>query len=212
MKKLDWILVGLLVFGIGVWLSLHFELFENDWRERPASAKTGVEEGLFPWIGAEKPQMVIHEYLDYSCVHCPVAHMELRSMLVDEYDKVRLVRHDYPRVVCSVAGAAYGGCELVRAAICAGEQIDYWKWNDLLIEFPPVAEDRQKTPYIKKMAAKAGIKYADMETCMQRQDVLEKALEISVEAKGRKLGGTPAYLIDDKVVPFNDVAKRLKAL
>ena len=63
----------------------------------------GVDEQGRPWIGAEEPEVVLHEYVDYACPHCAVATVHTRIRLARHPDELRIVRHHQPRIRCTPA-------------------------------------------------------------------------------------------------------------
>ena len=48
------------------------------------------------WIGATKPTVTIYEFSDYQCPHCLRGHEQMRKLLAQYPDKLRLVHRHYP--------------------------------------------------------------------------------------------------------------------
>ena len=96
----------------------------------------GVEADGSPWVGAEHPKVVLHEYTDYACPHCVVATNELRALLMRHADSLRVVHHNYSRMACRKEMGTHA-CANARVADCAGEQGKFWEADAWLFEHAP---------------------------------------------------------------------------
>ncbi|MEK6221699.1 MAG: DsbA family protein [Chloroflexota bacterium] len=95
--------------------------------ERPPTRYDVPEDGN-PAFGAEDAPITIIEFSDYECPYCSKWHNEVYSQLIEEYgDQIRFVYRDLP--LTSIHPEAFPAAE---AANCAGEQGEYWAYQDSL--------------------------------------------------------------------------------
>jgi protein-disulfide isomerase len=185
-----------------------------DWRTNVDKASKGVIKETYPWVGAKDPVLEIHEYFDFDCPHCPDTHKKLRGLIARKFDKIRLVRHDYARMRCKPNNAImkYKSCELVRAAICASKQIDYWKWNDFVIEHPRYKSSKPYDQYVPDIVKELGLSEKPFELCLYESDTVERAQKIYDETKKNHIKGTPSYLVNGAILTFKEVAEKISNL
>ena len=176
----------------------YYELFA--WSSGYFAASRGADENGLPWIGAKEPELVIHEYVDYECPHCLLAHQYLRRALLFHQGSVRLVRHDYARMPChaGVPGMPSRSCELVRGGSCAAEQGEFWKWSDAVMSDPRPLTNPGRDVYTLAKARAIGLDAKAFEACLTAPGTIERAQAIYTEARGRHITETPAYVVDGK--------------
>lgn len=207
--------VAVAVSVVAATLAVYYLFFGlPHWQFGIDDADKGVENKVFNWVGASEPVLTIHEYLDFDCPHCPDTHKILRRLIARKFEKIRLVRHDYARMGCAPNNEEdrKPTCELVRGSICAGKQMDYWKWNDLLIESPRFNAPDENRKYLKNMAEKAGLDLEKFESCLYSSDTVLGAHYIYTEAKKQKLQGTPTYIVDGKKLSLKEVKELIDEL
>ena len=185
-----------------------------DWRYGIDTADRGIEAGIFPWIGASNPELVIHEYVDYDCPHCPGTHRRLRSIIARHLDKVRLVRHDYARMRCAPNNAQdrFASCELVRAAICASKHVDFWQWNDAVMSSPRYKSDAPLAGYVPAMVAKFKISGDAFDKCMYSKETIDRAQKIYLDVKKNHVNATPTYIVDGKKTTLALIREKVNQL
>lgn len=204
------VLVAVMAIAVGAYLLF---VAPPDWQHGAKEANTGVDKDGHPWIGAQKPEMVIHEYLDYECPHCAAAHKKVRSLIARDLDRIRLVRHDYARMKCfgSSSMGAFLLCGLVRASICAAEHMSYWQWNDELIANP--RHDTELTPaqYIDGKRKKFKLPKKEFNDCIMDDKTVQKANAIYAETRAAKVQATPSYIVDGKVLNAMELVQLLNS-
>lgn len=142
------------------------------------------------WIGADDPDLVVHEYIDYTCPHCAVASSRMRMRVGSHASSLQLVRHHYPRMRCMPP--LPDRCISARAAICAGEQDHFWEMEDWLFHHAP---GRARVEFEPAMS-EVGLDAAAFETCMADQAVFE-LLDAEVKAAHKlKIREVPNYVVD----------------
>lgn len=83
-----------------------------------------------PAFGPADAPVTLIEFSDYECPYCQKWHNEVLPKLIEAYpDQVRFVYRDFP--LTSIHSNAAPAAE---AANCAGEQGQYWTYNNLLFE------------------------------------------------------------------------------
>lgn len=150
----------------------------------------GVDEQGHPWIGAERPIVTIHEYTDYACPYCAIAASRSRLRVMKHADRLRLVRHQQPRMFCPNIGGVH--CQYVRAALCAAEQNKFWQMDDWLFQHVP------GNLYIdyKQAALDVGIDSDRLKRCMADDATYRKADRESKAARKAGINYAPMYIVN----------------
>jgi uncharacterized membrane protein len=178
-------------------------------------AESGLARGEVPggghWIGAQKPTLTITEFSDYECPHCRQAHAQLRAIVAQFPDRVRLVHRHFPLdQACnrSIERPFHQfACWAAQLAECAGRAGRFWDANDTLFELSNFL-DTQST---KKLAAELKIDPAALDRCMKDEGLADVKNDIEVGI-ALKLEGTPSFLVDGQVYMGNLPASVLESL
>lgn len=154
----------------------------------------GVDEHGRPWLGAEQPDLVVHEYVDYACPHCRVATARMKMRLAHDRD-LRIVRHHQPRMRCTAttkSGELSPRCTHARAAICAGDQGKFWEMDDWLFHHPasPTKLD------LEQASSDIGLDLEALQACMEAPQTYARAQADVDEAREHGIRGTPGYVVD----------------
>jgi uncharacterized membrane protein len=153
----------------------------------------GVDAQGHPWVGAEKPKLVVDEYVDYACPHCAVAASSMRRLLAEHPMELRIVRHQNARMRCPfIPGALH--CQYVRAAACAGEQQKFWEMDSWLFQHAP----GQATVDFAAAARDLELDGPKLQACMASEAAFSRADAESLEVIRAKIVDTPLYVIDGK--------------
>lgn len=167
----------------------------------PGGHAVGITAEGGHWLGSKKPRLTITEFSDYQCPHCQRGHDELRKLLDQHPEGLRLVHRHYPLDHhCNPAVRRpfhQFACDYAVLAHCAGEQNKFWQANDVLFE-----QGRRRE--IISPAELAGLIDVDADklaTCMrseQARQVIQRDL-----AAGTELGirGTPTFVIGETTYP-----------
>lgn len=155
----------------------------------------GVDEHGRPWIGAQEPDLVLHEYIDYGCPHCKIATARMKMRLADDQG-LRIVRHHQPRMRCTTSTSATPSprCFPARVAICAGEQGLFWEMDDWLFHQPGGVGKLD----LEQAADDVGLDLAALQTCIELPATYARAEADVQEARERGIRGTPGYVVDGK--------------
>lgn len=164
-----------------------------------------TEEG-YPWIGAENPKLVLNEFTDYACPHCKVASTQTLRALAAHRDKLRIVRRQYPRMACPPGNSS--ACQHARLAYCAEEQGKFWKADRWLFEHSTGSHEVDAGAAARDI----GLDEAKLRACMEREDTYRRADEESRLARKKRISGTPYYIVGDKAVSPEEVARLIREL
>lgn len=186
------ILLALVLFLPPYWGSFNY-------KAEPPFATGTTKEG-HPWIGSEKPEKVIHEFVDYRCPYCRVASARtLRHLKANP--TWRLVRRQHPGRRCS-SKHKYS-CIEVRLALCAADQGKFWRADRWLFSHPNpgVGPDSQK---LAKALSLDETKFLE---CVSSEDAFQRAqasYELTIQ---EKIKDTPGYTVDGKRLKQEDVTR-----
>jgi uncharacterized membrane protein len=152
----------------------------------------GFDENGRPWLGSEDPDLVLHEYVDYTCPHCRIASARMKMRLAQDND-LRIVRHHQPRMRCVLPDRpATQRCTHARAAICAGDQAKFWEMDDWLFHHPasPISLD------LEQASSDIGLDLEALQACMDAPETYARAQADVDDAHDHGIRGTPGYVVD----------------
>lgn len=158
-----------------------------------------TEEG-HPWIGADKPQITIHEYTDYQCFQCSKLHLFLRQLITANPQTIRLVHHHYPmdhefNSVIVPQPFHIGSGKMAMMAIYAGSQDKFWEMNDALY-----AIGRTKEPFnTRTLANMTGFSGSELAAAARHPQIQEALLYAIRQGMKLEIIGTPTFIINGKV-------------
>jgi uncharacterized membrane protein/protein-disulfide isomerase len=176
------------------------------WRQG-VYGEAGVTDDGYPWIGAPEPRLTIHEYLDYECPHCKLAHRKLRRVLLDHPDELRLVRHDFARMRCQPNDSEIrrSSCAMARAGFCALDMGVFWEWNDAVLAHPRPLFKSARDSYFAEMASTLGLNFERFDTCMFAQETIERAQAVYRDARKQGITETPGYVVEGEIRTWEGV-------
>lgn len=129
------------------------------------------------------------EFFDYNCGFCKRAFGDVLSIL--ESDKnLRLVVKEFP-----ILGP--GSVFASRAAIAAKEQGKYWDFHVALMQSRGSLDEGK----VIAIAEKVGLDVNKLRTDMKSERVTAEIEETYTLANKLGVNGTPAFIIDDKLIP-----------
>jgi uncharacterized membrane protein len=201
----------LYVFAPGVGLMLALFVFQRpywgafNWKGDLPFAQGKTEEG-YPWIGAEQPTLVVHEFTDYSCPHCKATSNHLLRLVAAHKEKLRVVRRQYPRMSCPPGEPA--SCQMARVAYCAAEQDKFWQADRWLFEHATAKHQVD----LGVAARDIGLDEGRLRTCIVRSDIYERADAEVKDARKKRIVGTPYYIVGNKRLSPEQLRKRIDEL
>ncbi len=177
------------------------------------SVATGLTEDGHPWIGAENPNLTIHEYADYQCFQCGKMHLFLRQLINAHPNVIRLVHHHYPmdhefNNVIVPEPFHVGSGKMAMIAIYAASKNKFWLMNDALYTM-----GRQKESFnTRTLAAITGFTASELAAATQHPKIREALLYQIRKGMKLRIGGTPTYVIEGKTYEGAIPADLLKQL
>lgn len=129
------------------------------------------------------------EYFDYNCGYCKRAMPDVLK-LIDEDKDLRLVMKEFP-----ILGP--GSTFAARAGLASRKQGKYWDFHVALLRQRGAVNEQS----VLRVAAKIGLDVGQLKSDMKSEDI-DKTLSANMAvAQSLGINGTPAFIIDDKLIP-----------
>jgi protein-disulfide isomerase len=140
--------------------------------------------------GRRGASVTIVEFSDFQCPYCRTVQGTLKRIVQSYGDNVRLVFKHLP--LTDIHPQAMSSAQ---AAFCAGEQGAFWQYHDGLF-----ASDDLSAGTLNKIAARVNLNLPQFQSCLNSEKARSAVLNDVQEAKRMGIGGTPAFLINGKLV------------
>lgn len=157
--------------------------------EEPRLPSAAAAGDTAPATGATEAVITITEFSDFQCSYCKQVQGTLKQILRDYRNEVKLVFKHLPLDIHPQAFAA------AQAAFCAGEQNAFWQYHDALF-----AAENLTTETFKQMAQRFNLKLPEFTACLDSEVSREAVLQNIREARRLGINGTPAFIINGKLV------------
>jgi protein-disulfide isomerase len=176
----------------------------------------GIDQGFteqgFARLGSADAPVLVEEFASYACPHCRDFHLERFPAMLDE-----IAAGQVQFVMIPVPNIGSGAKEAAEAALCAGQQGQYWEMNDVLFDwqkrFVTFTFDKRR---LHNGAQNLGLDVSAFDQCMGSKDtgaLVETAL---TEFRRRGLSGTPTFFINGEQVrdysEFDNLAQLAESL
>jgi protein-disulfide isomerase len=139
--------------------------------------------------GNPKGNVTMVEFFDYNCGWCKKGFPEVIS-LVDSDKELRLVLKEFPIFGEDSEYAA-------RAALASERQGKYWKLHTALFAHT----EKITKASVDEIAAAQGLDMTKLKKDMDDPAIMATILQNRELAQSLAINGTPAFVIDDKIVP-----------
>jgi protein-disulfide isomerase len=150
-------------------------------------------------VGNPKGTVTMVEFMDYNCGWCKKSVGEVAALTAANKD-LKVVFKEFP---IFGQGSEYAA----RAALASVKQGKYWQLHQALF-----AQEVKITPEVVDEVAKSlGINVEKMKTDMKDAKILDTISTNYELAKALQIDGTPAFIIDAKVIPGYTAADQLQA-
>lgn len=175
----------------------------NYWNAKISSIDPGIATGKtsdgHSWIGAKNPTLTIVEYADYQCPFCKRSHAQMRRIVAQHKDYVRLIHRHYPldhHCNPNIRRKFHPkACLLSYAAHCAALQKQFWPINDVLYK-----HSKRLNPYLlKRLARKQGLDVKKFTACLNTKETRMSILKDIKDASVQGIRGTPSFIIDGQL-------------
>ncbi|MFO1462176.1 MAG: thioredoxin domain-containing protein [bacterium] len=161
-----------------------------------------------PYWGNPDAKIVIAEFSDMECPFCKVAAFNLKPILSDYKDKVKLVFMNYPLdKSCNPAMERelhQNACQVAYAAHCAAEQGKFWEYHDAAFERQP----RFSPEALQKIAQKLKLDMAAFQACLSSEATKAFVSADLEQGSKAKVQGTPTVFINGRLFP-NWISRQL---
>ncbi len=144
-------------------------------------------------IGASNADVVIHEYIDFNCGGCFMAHVYLHR-IIDEFSNVKIIQHNLPLEKTCNHNMKHDGhktsCLKTSYALAAKKQNMYWQMADILFGASPENE--------KEIIEEARLLDFDIKKLKEDANSEEIKNEIAssiADADSKQVDGTPTLFI-----------------
>ena len=140
-----------------------------------------------PYMGSEKPKVIIIEFFDYNCGYCKKSMDAVAELLRTEYD-LKISFRDYPILSPSSRVAA-------KAALAAKEQGKYFIFHSALMNMQGNINDEN----IYSLARNLDIDVKKLKIDMQNTAIEQIIEKNEILAKKLNIRGTPTFIINGKL-------------
>ena len=140
-----------------------------------------------PYMGSEKPKVIIIEFFDYNCGYCKKSMDAVTELLRTEYD-LKISFRDYPILSPSSRVAA-------KAALAAKEQGKYFIFHSALMNMQGNINDEN----IYSLARNLDIDVKKLKIDMQKTSIEQIIEKNEILAKKLNIRGTPTFIINGKL-------------
>lgn len=141
-------------------------------------------------IGASNPKITVIEFTDFACPFCKQSAPEIRKLVEEYKDNVRLIIRDYPIHDTSI--------NLALAARCAGEQNKYWEAydslfvnQDNLINLETIESD------LLSWAEFVGLDIERFKNCFSNRRYVDAIKRDYDDANSLEIKGTPTWFVNN---------------
>jgi protein-disulfide isomerase len=139
--------------------------------------------------GNPKGKVTLVEFFDYNCGYCKRAFPDVMKMAESDKD-LRLVMKEFP-----ILGP--GSVYAARAALASRKQGKYWEYHIALMAH----EGRIDEAVADQVAEASGIDVKKLKADMEADEITQIITRNMQLADSLKIQGTPAFIIDETVIP-----------
>ena len=149
-------------------------------------------------LGNPKGDVTLVEFFDYNCGYCKRALKDLQT-LIKEDKNLRVVLKEYPIL-------SEGSAEAAQISLAAAKQGKYMEFHTALMSSRGQANEAKGL----RIAKEIGLDMKRLKADMADPAIMASLKEQVLLARSLNLRGTPAYVIDNIVVPGAVGADRLR--
>jgi protein-disulfide isomerase len=151
-------------------------------------------------VGNPKGDVTIVEFMDYNCGWCKKSVTEMQALVAIDKN-VRVVLKEFP---IFGEGSEYAA----RAALASVKQGKYWEFHQAMF-----ASEGKITPEVVDQIAKEhALDVAKMKVDMKAAEIDAAIKKNQAMAQSLALTGTPAFIVDDKLIPGYTELANLQAM
>lgn len=210
------IVIGVVVFAViaGILLLLINQPAEAGIPETAVARYEGIsqtktDEG-FPKLGSDDAPVKLVEYASFDCPHCEEFHANVLPSLINQ---VRAGQLQITYIPVFGTGGIANGEGAAKAAICAGEQGQFWAFHDALftwqVQYANTAFSQNR---LSTGIANLGLNVDQWNACMGTSmpgDVVAAAVSAG---QVQNIPGTPAIFVNGTLVQTPDTTSLSQAI
>jgi len=151
----------------------------------PPRVEVAVGDG--PRSGKTDAPVQIVEFADYECPYCIKVHPTIKKLVAEYGDRVNLVFRNFPLPMHANAQKA------AEAALCAGEQNDFWGYHDKI--FSGTSLD---VASLKKFASELKLDTTKFDTCLDSGAQAATVQKDAAEAQKLGISATPSFFLNGR--------------
>jgi len=140
-------------------------------------------------VGNPAAKMTMVEFFDYNCGYCKRSLNDVVALVESDQD-LKLVLKEFP-----ILGP--GSLFAARAAIAAKKQNKYWELHLAMMKSRGAVNEEQ----VIKIAGEVGLDIDQLRADMEDPEVNATINESMEIANALGINGTPAFVIDDRLIP-----------
>jgi protein-disulfide isomerase len=140
-----------------------------------------------PSLGPPDAPVTIVEFSDFQCPHCRTVQATLKTLRRQYAGKVRLVHRDFP-----VPQLHPGAVAAAEAARCAGEQGQFWPYQDALYANPAKHAEANLVRYAEDL----GLDSTRFEECVRQRRYASAVARGVTDGRNVGVTGTPTFFVN----------------
>ncbi len=134
-------------------------------------------------------QIEVIEYSDFQCPACGAAYPEVKNIISQAGDKVKVIYKQFP--LTSIHPYAFKAAE---ASECAADQGKFWEYHDKLFD----NQNKLDVVSLKKYAADIGLDTANFNACLDTGTMASRVRADMEEAISKGVRATPTFFVNGK--------------
>ena len=159
--------------------------------DEPPLPFSKVSVGDSPVSGPPDAAVTVVEFSDYLCPACRNAHETTKSIRETYAGKIRWIFKDYP------LDSHKGARKLAEAAHCAGEQGQFWEYQDHLFS----ASGEIGPAKLKEFATQLGLDGERFMRCFESREYAARVDNDIKQAGESGVSSTPSFIINGRLKP-----------
>ncbi len=157
-------------------------------------------------VGALNPKITVIEFTDFACPYCKQAAPEIRALVEEYRDDVKLIIRDFPIHENSI--------DLALAMRCAGEQGRYWEAYDLMFQEQDLLSDTGELLKVNLLAWAEilNLNLDHFETCFDERRYINLIRRDHEDGLALEIRGTPTWFVNNYPITGYYPAENFKEL
>ena len=173
--------------------------------------RSEVETSDDPFLGNPNAEVVIVEFVDYSCSNCKQSALIMKEVMKKYAYKAKLIIRDFP------AESVYSGTtKLSELAYCAQQQDRFWQMHDAIFNNQANLLSGLSNSQLQNLSNLAFTDLDKLKKCLNSSQAKYEVNQDYSDALGFGVRGTPTFFINGQkvegAVPLNTWEKFLKEI